>query len=61
MPQTLVRIGRPPIGPKVQAHVPDVVKDWIRKEMKRTGCRESEVVRELVVAGYIQLKRRGLR
>lgn len=49
-------IGRPPIGPKKQASIPQKVADWIEEERQRRGERhESTIVRELVIAGYERL------
>lgn len=43
--------GRPYIGPKVQTHVPDPVKDLVKEEAARRGVPEAEVNREVFLAG----------
>ncbi len=47
--------GRPGIGPKEQASVPPEVSEWITKAQEQRGVRDrSQIVRELVLAGYEQ-------
>lgn len=43
--------GRPYIGQKVQTHVPDPVKEWVKEEAKRQGIAEAEVSRRIFLAG----------
>lgn len=42
--------GRPYIGPKAQAHIPQEVMDWIKEEAAKRGVNEAVVTRELIVA-----------
>lgn len=43
-----VAVGRPPIGPKVQTHIPPEEFRWIVEEAKRHGVRPSEVLRRVI-------------
>jgi len=43
--------GRPYIGPKVQTHIPQPAKDWVKEEAQRRGVPEAEVNREVFLAG----------
>lgn len=44
-------VGRPPIGPKAQAHIPEHEWRLIEEEAERRGCPLSEVVREMILIG----------
>lgn len=44
--------GRPYIGQKVQAHIPDQQAEWIEKEAVERGVPGAEVVREIIDIGF---------
>lgn len=45
--------GRPPIGPKAQAAVPQEIFDVIREEAAARGCNMADVWREVIIEhGY---------
>ena len=41
--------GRPPIGPKAQAAVPQEIYDAVAEEAKARGCTTADVWREVIV------------
>jgi hypothetical protein len=43
--------GRPYIGQKVQAQVPDWAKEWVRRETELRDVPEAEVVRDVFMIG----------
>jgi hypothetical protein len=53
--------GRPPIGPKAQAAVPQEIFDVVEEEAAERGCTMADVWREVIVDhGYpAWLARRG--
>lgn len=40
-----------PIGPKMQAHVPDEAAEFIQKAMREENMKQADVVRGLIVIG----------
>jgi hypothetical protein len=52
-------VGRPPVGPKVQAAVPSEVHAFILRRARVTRQRQAAIVRSLIMAGYEATRSRG--
>lgn len=53
------RVGRPYIGPKVQARVRDEIAEAVRAEAERRDVSEADIVREVLEAGFRVWRPRG--
>lgn len=51
--------GRPYIGPKMQAHVPEEIAKAVVSEAQARRCREADVWRELIVLGWPSWRKRS--